>query len=105
MASRHGKEWVIYLVVRSYSGPGTSELFDLMGERSDEVRELITGVPGFVSYAAARTGGDSGVTATLCQDEAGTDESSRRAAAWVSENVSVPGVVPAISEGTTVVQF
>lgn len=95
----------MYLVVRSYAGPGTSELFDLLGERSDEVRELISGVPGFVSYSAARTGADTGVTVTLCQDKAGTDESSRRAAAWVSEHVSVTGVVPTISEGTTVTQF
>ena len=78
----------MYLVVRSYSGPGASELFDLLDARHDEVRELIGGVPGFVSYAAARTGDDSGVTATVCQDKAGTDESSRRAAEWVSQNVS-----------------
>ena len=95
----------MYLVVRSYSGPGASELFDLLGERQDEVRDLISGVPGFVSYAAARTGEDSGVTVTLCQDRAGTDESSRRAAEWVTQNVTATGVVPAISEGTTVTQF
>ena len=95
----------MYLVVRSYSGPGTSELFDLLGERQDEIRDLIGGVPGFVSYAAARTGDDSGVTATVCQDKAGTDESSRRAAEWVSQNVSSAGTVPTISEGTTVAQF
>ena len=95
----------MYLVVRSYSGPGASELFDLLGERQDEVKDLISGVPGFVSYAAARTGDDSGVTATVCQDKAGTDESSRRAAEWVKENVSTAGTVPAISEGTTVAQF
>ena len=95
----------MYLVVRSYSGPGASELFDLLGERQDEVKDLISGVPGFVSYAAARTGDDSGVTATVCQDKAGTDESSRRAAEWVKENVSTAGTVPTISEGTTVAQF
>lgn len=95
----------MYLVVRSYSGPGASELFDLLGERHDEVRDLISGVPGFVSYAAARTGDDSGVTATVCQDKAGTDESSRRAAEWVKENVSTAGTVPTISEGTAVAQF
>ena len=95
----------MYLVVRSYSGPGTSELFDLLGERQDEIRDLIGGVPGFVSYAAARTGDDSGVTATVCQDKDGTDESSRRAAEWVSQNVSPTGTVPTIIEGTTVAQF
>ena len=95
----------MYLVVRSYSGPGTSELFDLLGERHDEVRDLIGAVPGFVTYAATRTGADTGVTATLCQDKAGTDESSRRAAEWVSQHVTTPGVTPTISEGETVAQF
>ncbi len=45
-------------------------------------------MPGFVSYAAFRSGADSGMTVTVCQDKAGTDESSRRAAEWVKENVS-----------------
>ena len=95
----------MHLVTRNYSGPGTSELFDLLAQREDEIRELIGGVPGFVSYAAARTGDDTGVTATLCQDKAGTDESSRRAADWVKDNVSTAGVVPTVSEGDTVAQF
>jgi hypothetical protein len=95
----------MYAVVRSYSGPGASELFGLLGERQEEVKDLISGVPGFVSYVAARTGNDSGVTVTVCQDKAGTDESSRRAADWVKENVSTTSNPPTISEGTTVLQF
>ena len=95
----------MYLVVRSYSGPGASELFDLLGERQGEVKELISGVPGFVSYAAARTGDDAGVTVTACQDKAGTDESSRRAAEWVKENVGTTGAAPTITEGATVLTF
>ena len=68
----------MYAVVRSYSGPGASELFDLLAQREQDVRDLIGGVPGFVTYAAFRSGSDSGVTVTVCQDKAGTDESSRR---------------------------
>jgi hypothetical protein len=95
----------MHVVVRSYSGDGTSELFDLLEQRADDVKELIGGVPGFVSYAAARTGADTGVTVTLCQDKAGTDESSRRAAEWVKDNVTATGNPPAVTEGTTVLQF
>ena len=51
------------------------------------MKRLISGVRGFVSYAAVRSG-DGGMTVTVCQDKAGTDESSRRAAGWVKENVS-----------------
>jgi hypothetical protein len=94
----------MHAVVRTWSGQGASELFDLLGQREDEVRELITGVPGFVSYAAVRTG-DGGVTVTVCEDKDGTDESSRRAADWVKENVGATADPPAIAEGDTVLQF
>ena len=49
--------------------------------------------------------GDGGVTVTVCEDKAGTDESSRRATEWVKENVSATADPPAIVEGDTVLQF
>ena len=94
----------MYVVVRSYSEQGASALFDLLGEREEDVQTLIGGVPGFVSYAAFRSG-DGGMTVTICQDKAGTDESSRRAAEWVKENVNTTVDPPAITEGSTVLQF
>ena len=94
----------MFVVVRSYTGQGASELFDLLEQREEDVKELIGGVPGFVSYAAFRTE-DGGRTVTACQDKAGTDESSKRAAGWVEENVSVPVDPPNIAEGNTVLQF
>ena len=94
----------MYAVVRTYTGEGASELFDLLGQREKDVRALISGVPGFVSYAAVRTG-DGGVTVTVCQDKAGTDESSRRAAEWVKEHVSATANPPTVTEGNTALQF
>ena len=94
----------MHAVVRTYSGQGASELFDLLGQREQDVKELIGGVPGFVSYTAVRSG-DGGVTVTVCEDKDGTDESSRRAAEWVKENVSTTADPPAITEGDTVLHF
>jgi hypothetical protein len=94
----------MYAVVRSYSGQGASELFEQLEQRNDEVKELIGGVPGFVSYTALRSG-DGGATVTVCQDKTGTDESSRRAAEWVKENISGMANAPVITEGDTVVHF
>jgi hypothetical protein len=94
----------MYAVVRTYSGQGASELFDLLGQREEDVKALVSGVPGFVNYAAVRSG-DGGVTVTVCEDKAGTDESSKRAAAWVKDNVSATGNPPVITEGNTVLQF
>jgi hypothetical protein len=94
----------MYAVVRTYSGQGAAELFRVLGQREPDVRALISGVPGFVSYAAVRSG-DGGVTVTVCQDKAGTDESSRRAAEWVKENLGAAIDAPAITEGDAVLHF
>jgi hypothetical protein len=61
-------------------------------------------VPGFVSYAAFRTG-DGGMTVTACEEKAGTDESSKRAAGWVGENVDATVDPPAVTEGSTILAF
>jgi hypothetical protein len=94
----------MHAVVRSYSGQGASELFEQLEQRNDEVNDLIGGVPGFVSYTAFRSS-EGGVTVTICQDKSGTDESSRRAAEWVKENISAMANPPVITEGSTVVHF
>jgi hypothetical protein len=57
-----------------------------------------------VSYTALRSS-EGGVTVTVCQDKTGTDESSRRAAEWVQENISATANPPVITEGSTVVHF
>ncbi len=94
----------MHVVIRSYSGQSASELFDLRGQREEDVKELISGVPGFVSYAAFRSNG-GGATVRVCQGKTGTDESSRRAADWVKENVSAAVDPPAVTEGDTVLGF
>jgi hypothetical protein len=94
----------VYAVIRSYVGQGASELFDAMEQREADVTSLISGVPGFVSYAALRSR-VGGMTVTVCQDKAGTDESSQRAAAWVKENVSATVEAPEVTEGETILYF
>lgn len=94
----------MHAVVRTYSGQGASELFDAIEARDGEVRDIISAVPGFITYAAIRTD-DGGVTMTVCESSEGTDESSRRAAEWVKENLSGSIGAPSIAEGDTVLQF
>jgi hypothetical protein len=106
----------MYVVIRRYSGEGASELFDLLAQREEDVKKLISGVPGFVSYVAFRAedggedwgpgpGASSGMTVTVCQDKAGADESTRRAAEWVEENISASVRRLHVTEGSTVLQF
>jgi hypothetical protein len=79
-------------------------LFAELERRHDEVEQVIRTVPGLVSYAAIRTG-DGGITVTVCQDKAGTDESVRLAADWVRQNTSTSAGAPEISEGSVFVQI
>jgi hypothetical protein len=94
----------MHVIVRSYSGQGTSELFDALGERQDELKSLMGSIPGFISYAAFRSNG-GGQTVTACEDKAGTDESAKRAAEWIRDNLDVSVDPPTVSEGSTVVNF
>jgi hypothetical protein len=95
----------MYAVIRSYSGHGTPELFDRLAQSDGDVETLFKGIDGFVSYMAVRTGEESGTTVTICRDKAGADESSRLAAEWVVEHVGVSGNPPAVSEGSSVLDF
>jgi heme-degrading monooxygenase HmoA len=95
----------MYVVVRRYTG--ASALVDVMIQREQEVRDLISTVPGFRAYYAARTGeGGAVATITICDTKQGTDESSRRAADWVRSNMSgAPISPPEITEGETYINF
>jgi hypothetical protein len=96
----------MYAAVRSYAGPGASELFELLGQRQDEIKDLFTrDVEGFVSYTAVQTGPDSGTTVTICHDQAGAESSSRIAAGWVTTNLTASGNPPTVSGGSAVAYF
>lgn len=89
----------MHAVVRSYTGSGVNELFDLIEQRRDEIEDLIRGVSGFVSYSIVRKA-DSAATVTVCADKAGTEESNQVARDWIQANAPDLGVdSPSIFEG------
>ena len=92
----------MHAVVRNYSGSGAKELFGMLEGRKGEVEELIRSVTGFVAYTLIRTD-DGGVTVTVCQDKAGTDESLQIAREWIQKNAADLGTSPpTVSEGSVV---
>lgn len=93
----------MHTVVRVYEG--AQPLFDQLAKSEDQVRELITTVPGFLSYTLVRTD-DGGISVTSCEDRTGTDESNRRAAEWITANVPATNrVEPEIIEGDAMYRF
>jgi heme-degrading monooxygenase HmoA len=94
----------MYTVIRRYTG--ASELADALVQRQQEVKDLISGVPGFKAYHALRTDWGDVATITICDDRTGTDESIRRAAGWVRSNLSrVEMRPPEIIEGEIILSF
>lgn len=95
----------MHAVVRSYSGAGAKELIDLLEARKGEVESLIGEVTGFVAYSLIRTG-EGGVSVTICQDKAGTDESLQLARNWIQENAAdLDTAAPSVSEGSVIIQL
>lgn len=93
----------MHTVVRNYKG--SSKLIDELISREDEVRKLITEVDGFVAYYLIRTD-DGGASISVYRDAAGTAESTKRAGAYIKENLDgVAAGPPEILEGESVISF
>ena len=89
----------MHAVVRTYSGKGAKELFDVLEKRKSEIDSLMRPIKGFVSYTLARSG-DGGFSVTICQDKAGTDASIQAAREWIAKNAGNTGAgAPKVSEG------
>ncbi|MGN6166924.1 MAG: hypothetical protein ACTHQQ_01960 [Solirubrobacteraceae bacterium] len=94
----------MYAVIRTYSGQGASELFAELAHREDDARQVVATIPGFVSFVAIRSD-TGGSVVTIFEDREGTDESTRRAAEWVSANIGVPVDPPTITQGEAILHF
>jgi hypothetical protein len=91
----------MHATIRSYDSP---QLADLLQSRSDEVESLMSGVPGLQGYFLMRTD-DGCASITICDDEAGTEESTRVAGNWVRENASgMAMAAPDITSGDVIIQ-
>jgi hypothetical protein len=89
-------------VIRTYSGKGAQELFDVLEQHAAEVQTLMRSVKGLVSYTLARRG-DGGFSVTVCQDQAGLDESTQKAKEWILKNAANTGAAaPEASVGSVI---
>lgn len=92
-------------VIRTYSGKGAKELFDVLEKSEIEVQNIMRSVKSFVSYTLARSG-DGGFSVTVCQDKAGIDESHQKAKDWIAKNAGNTGVgAPQITTGDVVIHM
>jgi hypothetical protein len=98
-------ESIMDVVVRTYSGKGSKELFSFLEEHKADVEKLMRTVKGFESYTLARSiESDGGLSMTVCQDKAGTEESVRLAKDWISKNAADIRVdAPKVSVGSIII--
>jgi hypothetical protein len=90
-------------VIRTYSGKGAKELFDVLEKHAADVEKLLRSVKDFVGYTLARSG-DGGFAVTVCQDKAGIDESVEKARDWIAKNAGSTGAAaPKVSEGSVII--
>lgn len=95
----------MHSVLRSFSGKGAKELFDLLEKNKADVEKLLRSVKGLVSYTLVRSA-DGGFSVTVCNDKAGTDESLQKAKDWIAKNAASTGVAaPKVSEGSVLVHL
>ena len=81
----------MYATIRSYSG---NDLVDALAAREGDVREVVATIDGFRAYYLLRTTDGNAVTISVYDDQAGAEESTREAAAWVAENLADLGLSP-----------
>lgn len=93
----------MHAVIRAYSG--NSELADALVEHEDEVRHVISGIGGFKAYYVLKLA-EGTSTVSVFDSREGAEESSRAAAAWLTENLPDLNVqAPYVTGGEVVLAF
>ena len=93
------------VVIRKYSGQGASQLIDAIEAHASEVEDVIGAVNGLVNYMLVRTA-DGGFSVTVCEDQAGIDESAQKAKEWIAANAGEVGAAaPEVSAGEVVIKL
>jgi hypothetical protein len=93
----------MYATLRRYTG-NPDLATKLLAHRKD-IESLIRGVKGFEAYYMVKTG-DGIVSVTICEERAGTEESNKKAATWIKENLSaVVKRAPELIAGEVVMQL
>jgi hypothetical protein len=93
----------MFAVIRAYAG--NPDLADTLAEHADEIRQVIGGIDGFKGYYLVKIA-EGTTSISIFEDQAGAEESSRAAAAWLAENLpDVKGQAPYVTAGEVLVGF
>ena len=94
----------MYASIRRYAG-ADPRLWDQIQQQRASLEAAFRQIPGFRSWYLVRTDGGL-TTVTLCEDQAGAEESVRVAAGWIQEHM--PDLIsgqPAVANGEVALQL
>jgi hypothetical protein len=77
-----------YLAIRQYALAANAAMDELLGRVETGFVPIVRGVPGYQEYIFVDTGGGTLMTISVFDDQAGAEESTRRAADWVKQNLA-----------------
>ncbi len=77
----------MYTSIRRYK-IGAGSMDELMQIVNEGAVPIIRAVPGFIAYYVLDAGEDVIASISVFENQAGADESNRRAADWVRENIT-----------------
>jgi heme-degrading monooxygenase HmoA len=77
----------MYQSIRRYK-IGAGSMDELMRIVNEGAVPIIRSVPGFIAYYVLDAGENVIASISVFEDQAGADESNRRAADWVRENIA-----------------
>jgi hypothetical protein len=75
----------MYTAIRTYT---TSDSAELAKRVQEEFVPMMRDVPGFVGYYVVDAGDGRIASITVCDDQAGVEESTRRASDWVQKRLA-----------------
>jgi hypothetical protein len=65
---------------------GNPGLADSLAARGNEIVDVVSGASGLRAYYLIRAGSDT-ISVTVCNDEAGAQQTNELAASWIRENM------------------
>jgi hypothetical protein len=75
----------MYTAIRMYT---TSDAAEVAKRVQGEFLPMMRDLPGFVGYYIVDAGDGRIASITVCDDQAGVEESTKRASAWVQERLA-----------------
>ena len=74
----------MFASIRKYNA--TPTLVDELVKKQDDIKSVLRPIPGFNAYYLLKTN-DGAVAFTVCENQAGVDESNRVAATWLKDKL------------------